>query len=415
MLEHFQIISISHKKLNTEDLERFVIKYKSKTGLKSKLAGLKKEFAIDELLYMTTCNRLLILTYRQAAFNLKTLTQLLYYINPSLEQSLAHRVEKIVDFYSGEKCIRHLFEVASSLDSLVIGEHEIFRQFRDAYFECKKFGLTGDNLRLLEQCTVAAAKDVHTTTSIGKKPVSIVSLALQKLVRLQPMKDSRILLVGAGETNTTFARFLKKYQFSDIVIFNRSLNNARELSSEIGAKAYHLTDLEAYERGFDIMICCTSATEPIITSQLYRKLAKAEEGRKILIDLSIPNNISKSVSRDKQVRYINIDSLKELADKNLKSRQGNIAASRILINYHLDNFTVMYDQRQIEKAFKKLPKEINSIKHRAINKVYKDKLDQLPEETRELVLEMMNYMEKKCIAAPIKMAKEIASAPSTKY
>jgi len=108
------------------------------------------------------------------------------------------------------------------------------------------------------------------------------------------------------------------------------------------------------------------------------------------------------------VHYINVDSVRPLAQNNLMARQGNIAASRILINYHLDNFSVMYDQRQIEKAFKELPGEIKSIKERALEQVFKNKLEDLPEESQDLIKEMMDYMEKKCIAAPIKMAKELA-------
>ena len=409
MIGAFQIISISHKKLNTRDIERFVVKYKVKSELKKKLHRLKEKFEIKELLYLSTCNRLLILIYRNETFDFDEVKDFLCSINKSLRSNLVHGVDKYVDLYVGEESIRYLLEVAASLDSLVIGEREVFRQFRAAYAECRKFGLTGDNLRLLEKSTVAAAKDVYTSTNIGKKPISIVSLALQKLLKGHPQKDARIVMIGAGETNTTFARFLKKHEFSDIVIFNRSLDNAHTLSSEIRAKAFHLSELSHYDGGFDIMICCTASTTPIVTAELYRRLVGQDKNRKILIDLSIPNNISKDVSSDNQVSLIDIDALKDLADDNLKFRQGNIAASRILINYHLDNFTVMYDQRQIEKAFKALPKEINSIKNRALDKVYKEQISELPEETRELVVEMMNYMEKKCVAAPIKMAKEIAA------
>lgn len=408
MLDHFQVISISHKKLETEDLEQFVIKYDSKSELKETLHGIKSAFDIEELVYLSTCNRLMILIYREKTFDFSEIKSLLEAINPNHISALAHRIEKVVNFYKGEDCIRHVFEVASSLQSLVIGEREIFRQFRNAYKECKKIGLTGDNLRLLERFTVAAAKDVYTSTKIGEKPVSIVSLALQSLLKLQPSKKSRIVMVGSGETNTTFGRFLKKHQFSDIVIFNRSFNNAFELSKEIDASAFHLSDLKHYEKGFDILICCTSSTDPIINSEVYRNLLGQDEDRKILIDLSIPNNISKNVVSSNDVAHINIDSLRSLAQENLQLRQGNIAASRILINYHLDNFTVMYDQRQIEKAFSKLPSEIKSIKERAIEQVFKQKLEDLPTESQELLKEMMDYMEKKCVAAPIKMAKELA-------
>ncbi|MEE9371918.1 MAG: glutamyl-tRNA reductase [Saprospiraceae bacterium] len=408
MLEHFQVISISHQKLETQDLEQFVIKHKSNDELKQKLTSLKHTFGIDELIYLSTCNRLMILIYREKSLDQNEIKLLLETINPNHIEALAHGIEKVVDYYNGHESIRHLFEVASSLQSLVIGEREIFRQFRAAYNQCRKFGLTADNFRLLEKCTITAAKDVYTTTKIGEKPVSIVSLALQHLLKLKPDRESKVLMVGSGETNTTFGRFLKKYKFSNIVIFNRSFNNAQELSQEIGAKAYHLSDLMTYDKGFDIMICCTAATEPVVTSEIYRSLLGDDNNQKILIDLSIPNNISKNVVSSNKTAHINIDSLKSLAHENLQFRQGNIAASRILINYHVDNFTVMYNERQIERTFSKLPSEIKSIKERALGKVFKKKIAKLPVDSQELLLEMMDYMEKKCVAAPIKLAKKIA-------
>jgi len=133
MLDHFQVISISHQKLDTKDLEHFVVKYSDKEELRS-------------------------------------------------IEKLAHDISKVADYHQGAECIKHIFEVASSLQSLVIGEREIFRQFREAYEMSRQFGLTGDNLRLLERFTVNAAKDVYTSTKIGEKPVSVVSLALQSLL-----------------------------------------------------------------------------------------------------------------------------------------------------------------------------------------------------------------------------------------
>lgn len=403
----FQVISISHQKLNTEDLEKFVIKSKDDEHLKSTLDKIKATFKFDELLYLSTCNRLTILVFREKSLSFPEIREVLSSMNSENTLQLGHSLEKIVEHKIGVECIRLVFEIASSLQSMVIGEREIFRQFRSAYKKCQAFGLTGDNLRLLERYTVETAKDIYTSTKIGEKPVSIVSLALQRLLKLEPEKYSRILMIGSGETNTTFGKFLKKHQFNNIVIFNRSINNARELSQILNAKAYHLTDLEDYNGGFDIIICCTAHTMPIINASNYRNLLNGESDHKILIDLSIPNNISKGVSIREDVTYINIDSLRPLAQSNILSRQGNIAASRILINYHLDNFAVTYEQRQIEKKFKKLPSAIKSIKERALEEVFKSKILKLPQESQDLVREIMDYMEKKCVAAPIKMAKEV--------
>ena len=129
------------------------------------------------------------------------------------------------------------------MDSLVIGEREIFRQFRVAYEKCQAGGLTSDYLRILEKATVTTAKEVYHSTKIGEKALSIVSLAINALLKNQVSRDSRILLVGAGETNSLVGKFLKKYQFRNIKIYNRSLHNAAELSNELNAESYHIQDL----------------------------------------------------------------------------------------------------------------------------------------------------------------------------
>jgi len=328
-------------------------------------------------------------------------------VNPGLNAAQLKKISKFVDVYHGSKAVNHLFEVASSMDSLVVGEREIFRQFREAYKQSQTFGLIGDNLRMLENATVKAAKEVYDKTKIGEKPLSIVSLAVQSMFSHKVPKDARLLIVGAGETNTLFAKFLKKHDFSNVSIFNRSLDNAKDLVELLNGTAYHLSELSTFDKGFDVMIVATGATSALIDTKIYRNLLQRETDKKVVIDLSVPNNVSADVVESFDMHYIDIEQLRSRSTANLEFRKQEIHAARILLKSQLIAFNNQFQQRQLEKALNTVPVEIRQIKERALQKVYNKKIAALDPNAQSLILEMMDFMEKKCISVPMKVAKKL--------
>jgi len=126
---------------------------------------------------------------------------------------------------------------------------------------------------------------------------------------------------------------------------------------------------------------------------------------KLVIDLSIPHNVSEEVSELPAVDYISVDSIRALADKNLKFRSSNISAARIILKGHLQEFGHLYERRKVERAFSDLPVEIREVKDRALTKVYKEQIDAMPPDAQALIAEIASYMEKKCVAVPMKLAK----------
>src|SRR5690606_6291425 len=152
----------------------------------------------------------------------------------------------------------------------------ILAQVRKAYERCRQSGFTGDFLRLVMDRLVKTAKEVYTHTRISRNPVSVVSLAYRKLREIKLEENPRILIVGAGETNQNIAKYLLKHRFSNFVVFNRTLENARALSTELNAEAYPLSELPHYKGGFDILITCTGSPEAIIDKTLYQSLLHGE-------------------------------------------------------------------------------------------------------------------------------------------
>lgn len=412
ILDGYKIITITHHNLNVDEIGHFMISHKDDSELKAKLHDIRDSSGIQELVYLATCNRVSFICYTKKRFDTEFLSDFFYKVNPQLSPDFRKRIPKYADIFVGEQAVQHLFEVSSSMDSLVVGEREIFRQFRQAYDKAKSFDLVGDYLRLLEKHTVVAAKSVYANTKIGEKPLSIVSLAMQDMFSRDLGDDPRILMVGAGETITLVGKFLKKKAYSKISIYNRSIDNAEKLSSMLDASSFHLSELSDHKGGFDVMIVCTGSTEPVITQKIYKNLIKSDDTTKVVIDLSVPPNVSPDVVDSHELDYINIETLRLRAETNLEFRKKEVVLAREIITDKIEQFTKVYQHRQLEKTMSQVPQEIHNIKKHAIETVYKKKLDLLDEDARSLVIEMLDYMEKKCVSIPIKAAKNLVDQDS---
>jgi glutamyl-tRNA reductase len=404
-LSSYKIITITHKSTALKNIGNFVLpNMDDEQALQQQLEHIKNVLELKELLYLATCNRVLFLftTHQPVDDRFVHAFENLVYPDLPVKTSL----KASASIYCGDAAITHLLEVASSVDSLVIGEREILRQLRDAYHRCCRLGSTGDSIRMAVQLAVETAKKVYSTTRIGQKAVSVVSLAIRQLLSKNPSRDARILLVGAGQTNTLVGKFLLKYGFDNCTVFNRSIDNAQTLATMLKGKAYTLEGLSTYQRGFDIMIVCTGATEPVIQPALYEQLLQGETDDKLLIDLSIPNNIDRSIAQNYATHYIEIDGLKELVNENLAFREKEVINVHAIINERVAEFRKIYKGRQVELVLKDLPTQIKAIRKHALSSVFKNEISNLDGDAQDLIERMMQYMEKRCIALPMQAAKE---------
>lgn len=406
MLERLKILTVTHKRTNLNEIGDYVLKTDSKKMLCQRLQKLKDQLRLEELLYLSTCNRVLYCFLTDHAVDAAYAAHFFQKINPELSLDQLENIDSSVQILEGEEALAHLFDVAASIDSLVIGERQILRQLREAYEDCHQWGLTGDFIRLLVQQAILSAKEVYAKTRIGEKPISVVSLAIQQLMRTHLPKNARILLVGAGQTNNLVAKFLVKHGFKRVTVFNRTLEKAREVADMLEGRAFLLTDLPGYREGFDAMIVCTGATEAIITADLYRELLRSETAEKIVIDLAIPNNVAREVVDEFSVHYIEIEGLRNLAKENLAFREQEIVRAHQYINRHLAEFPGLLKQRQLELALRQVPDAIKAVKQKALDEVFRKEVEVLDENTRELLDRMLSYMEKKCIGIPMKAARE---------
>jgi len=401
MLNAYRLFTLTHRQASLDQLEPYTIPAEA---MDSTLKRVREQLGWREVFYLATCNRVLFFFYEEDR-DPTTLDEL----KRALGLSETAEVAKPL-FLSGSEAVLHLFDVAASVDSMVVGEREILRQLRLAYLACHEGGHCGDHLRILMQSAVAAAKKVYHNTKIGQKPVSVVSLAAQRIrqQRLDPA-TARVLMVGAGQTNWLVSKFLKKQGFSRVTVANRSLGNAEKLAAVFDGYATSLDALGAYDQGFDLLIVCTGATRPVIDSALFSQLLNGEQADdKVVVDLSVPHNVDAGVIEKYHPTYIQIDDLRLLAQENLAFRAGEVTEARKLIGTQLSNFRERVQQRRIELAMKDVPAEIRGIRKRAMRVVFQRELADLDGDTVDLIDRMMHYMEKKCIGIPMKAAREAA-------
>ena len=243
---------------------------------------------------------------------------------------------------------------------------------------------------------------------LGDKPVSIVSLAIQKLLKSNLPKEARILLIGAGQTNALAAKFLAKHHYHNVVVFNRSLDKAEKIAASLGGRALPLQELDQYRDGFDAMIVCTGATKAIIQADIYQKLLAGETDEKVVIDLAIPNNVAQEVVEAFNLNYIEIEGLRQLAKENLAFREQEIVKAKKLLVQFQEEMPSLIQQRKLELAMRQVPEAIKAVKSKALNEVFQKEVETLDDSTRELLERMLTYMEKKCIGIPMKAARELS-------
>lgn len=405
MLDGFHVLALTHRTAPLELIGRAVIPAADQA---TRLSALKAACEWDELLYLATCNRVLLLYYASGPLAPQVPELVAAHIAPELNETEQAGIAAAFQHIHGADAVRHIMEVAASMDSLVVGEREIIRQFREAYNHCNALSLSGDHIRLLVRFTIEIAKDIYTRTGIGEKALSVVALAFKAMQDAGIHPKSRILMVGAGVTNAKFVQFLQRYGYRNVTVFNRSFEKAEMLAEAVEGRAFQLDELPDYREAFDALVVCTGSTEAIITPALYQTLVGQDTAIKVLIDLSIPHNVAPEVAALPEVQYIKIESLRAAADANLAHRARACEEAAEIIRTGLYEFREIWHERQIERSLAHIPDEVRDVKTRAMNEVFGKELARVDASTLDLIERMMGYMEKKCVAIPIKAAKQIA-------
>jgi len=288
-----------------------------------------------EIALLSTCNR----------------TEIYFHGEVSDEQLLSwlaeHKgltVEQLRDCYycyRDQQAVRHIMCVASGLDSLVLGEPQIFGQIKSAYAVGREAGTVSSYLNQAFQCAFAAAKRVRSETAIGQNPVSVayasVSLAEQIFADL---KQAHALLIGAGETIELVARHLHDKQIGSITVANRTLSRAQELAADFSAEAILLSDIHDHLPQADIVISSTASQLPVLGKGAVESALKKRKRKPIfMVDIAVPRDIEPEVEMLDDVYLYTVDDLQEVIQDNVRARQSAADLAQGIIDQEADGWS----------------------------------------------------------------------------
>jgi glutamyl-tRNA reductase len=243
-------------------------------------------------------------------------------------------------FHDTPRSVRHLFRVASGLDSMVLGETEILGQVKKAYSSAAELGATTTHLNKLFQHAFRVAKHVRTETQITRGATSVGSVAVELAGKIfGDLSGRRIMILGAGETSERTARSLVSRGVKTVIVSNRTFDRAARLAGEIGGLAIHFDHWQNAFSDVDILICSTAAPHPIITREKLAPLLRERGGRPLfVIDLAVPRDVEPSVNELEGVFLYDIDSLEGIVRQSLEIRRGDLVRCEQMITDHVGAF-----------------------------------------------------------------------------
>ncbi|MBY5992744.1 glutamyl-tRNA reductase [Ferrimonas balearica] len=305
-------IGINHKTASVSLREKVAFGPDILTDALKSLAG---ETRTGEAVILSTCNRTELYTNQVESERLIAWLSQFHNLNEA-------ELRECVYMHTGQSAVQHLLRVSAGLDSLVLGEPQILGQIKQAFSDAKQVGTIAHTLDRLFQHTFKVAKRIRTETEIGSSAVS-VAFAAVNLARhiFDDLSQSRVLLVGAGETIELVARHLTEQGVNNMVVANRTLARAEGMAAEFGAQAVTLSQIPEHLAEADIVISSTASPLPILGKGMVENALKARRHQPmLLVDIAVPRDIESEVGDLENAYLYTVDDLQGIVQKNMASR-----------------------------------------------------------------------------------------------
>ena len=258
--------------------------------------------------------------------------------------------------WTGRETVRHLFRVASGVDSLMVGEPQVLGQVRDAFDVAEKNRATGALLNRLFDAALHVGKRSRSETEIGKGTVSVAYAAVEMAQKIfEGLEKHSVLVVGAGETGTLAARHFAGARPKALTVVNRTFEKAQELAKELGGNARAWEELDHGLAEAQVVVVATGAPEPILdVKRMEGVLKKSARGPKVLVDISNPRNIHPKVGDLDRVFLYDLDALQSIADQNRARRAKEIPKVERIVTEEVDRFLAWYESLEMVPVIRAL-------------------------------------------------------------
>jgi glutamyl-tRNA reductase len=301
----------------------------------------------------------------------------------------------------------HLFAVASSLDSMVLGETQIVGQVRQAYDIARDAGAAGAMLNPLFQRALAIAKRVMSETALAEGRLSVASVAVDYARRIfDRFSDKTLLCVGAGKMGGLVLQGFAALGPGKLLLVNRDPAKAQVLAKQFGGEASGLEKLDEHLVAADIVISSTGSAHPIITRERFEHLVKQRRYRPIfIIDIAMPRDVEAAVGAIENVYLYNIDDLQQVVSDTQAQRAGAVEAARRIVDEQLEDFIAWHRTRELGPLIDQLYKRYHQVAQEEVGRTI-NKLGQISEEERQHLEELARRIVNKLLHDPIQTLKQ---------
>ncbi len=407
---NLQVVYCNHHTADLSIRERLA--FASEAQLDRAYEALRSRFPQSEAVLISTCNRVEVYTAVEDGSTSPSHEQIAHFFAEFHHVPLNNFVSDLLRS-SGPEAVRHLFEVASSLDSMVLGEPQIVNQIKEAYRIAQAHDACGPMTCALFEGAIRVSKRVRTETGLERGRVSIASVAVGDFGKsiFDRFDDKLVLVIGAGQMAEETLRYLKEEGIRRIVVVNRSVERAERLAGEWGGTAQPFQELSYWLGKADVIVSTTGADRPIVDARFFAQARKEAEPRPVFIlDLGAPRDFDPEIGRlyDNVFLY-DIDDLEATCERNRKTRAREIEKAQRIIEEETQKF--MYDvyHRATGPIIKRLRDEWHAIRQQEVEALFA-KLPHLNESERSAVERTVERIINKLLHPPLEVLRDEAKS-----
>jgi len=398
------IVGLSHKTAPVEIREK--LSFPSQT-IGEPLNRLCTSYGINEGVIISTCNRVEIFAVTQDIE--KGLWQLKRFMSDYHNIPMEGLDEHLYT-YTSEDAARHIFRVASGLDSMVLGEPQIFGQVKDAYGYALQHRTAGVIINKLFHKAFSVAKRIRTETKIGSSAVSISYAAVELAKKIfGTLEGKSVMLIGAGEMAELAAKHLLSNGVQEIIVANRTYERAIEMAKGFNGTPIMFREFPHYLKRVDIVIASTAAPKYIIRPEQIDEVIKERKNRSMFfIDISVPRNVDPLINNIDNIYLYNVDDLQGVVEANLKERAKEAKAAEVIIDEEIENFYKWVKSLDVVPTIVALKKKIEDIRKGEVEKALSG-LNGLQEKDIQVIDAMTKAIVNKIVHDPVTHLKKEAN------
>jgi glutamyl-tRNA reductase len=370
------------------------------------LSSFAQSFPSSEIVILSTCNRVEIYaTSKDDSLNKDTLLDFFSAFHELPKEEFADHMYH----HQGINAVRHLFFVASSLNSGVLGETQIISQVKEAYQTATTAETTGSILNQLFQRSLTVAKDVHTKTAIGKGNISVSTVAVDLAIKIfKDFSEKTMFIIGAGEMCELVLKHLVERGAKTAIVANRNYDKAKSLAEEYDGKAINYEKLGEYLPQADIVISSTASPRHVVHTEHIKNAIKARRGNPmLLIDIAFPRDIDPEISKIDNVYLYDINDLNKVANSNAEERKKDIDKCVTIIDKEVAQYMAWVEELKIGPAISQLRNHFHEIGEQELERL-RPKLGDIAHEEWEHIVYSMQRTLNKILHKPAKVGKEKA-------